>query len=107
MNQTMHFPDQKRVSVQWKHAGMNFIENTVAVGGMIPLHTHTYGHHAALWCEDGEFLVIMKSPEGEIHEQRTKDGMLFVDAGWQHSFIYLGRTGVGKVLCLWPEGADQ
>lgn len=103
---TRHFPAEKRVSVQWQHAGMNFIENVVQVGGVIPLHKHAYGHHACVWCDEGEFLVMMTSPEGMLHEQRMRAGMVYIDKGWQHSFVYLGMTGIGKVLCLWPVGAD-
>jgi hypothetical protein len=93
----------RRVWTMYDNHGVRFRCNVVEPGGLIPLHSHSYGHHAAI---HGPFQMIATGPDGERIEEHVERGIRFIPAGWVHTFIYLGDT-VGSVDCFWPIGTDK
>lgn len=105
-----------RVASMWVECGIQFRSNVLTNGGEIPFHGHSYSHVALV--TQGWFAVKEITPDGTVkeYEMAAKDyrppGLdqtfspvgyrLVIPAGHLHTFRLLS-SGLGEVLCFWPD----
>jgi len=85
-----------RVFAMWEEAGIQFRSNIITkVGGVIPLHAHSYDHVAV--CTQGNFRCEVDGESFEV----MPGSKTFIGKGKQHTFI-LTAQAPGEILCIWP-----
>lgn len=100
-----HDLKNNRVWAMWTEKGMNYRSNIMLEpGASIPLHTHSYDHHASV---KGNFLVKAIGPDGEAWAfSMTTGEITLIPAGFQHTFTFVANGGKpGVVICYWPESS--
>lgn len=99
----------------WVQCGIQFRSNLVEVGGVIPLHAHSYDHIAMV--THGVFRCDTISPGGDVDSftvsskdfsvPDSRGYRIEIPAMWKHTFTLLRADGPGEVLCMWAEGAEK
>jgi quercetin dioxygenase-like cupin family protein len=85
-----------RVFAIWSEAGIQFRSNIVTeIGGIIPLHSHSYDHVAL--CISGDFTMIVDNQLSTVRP----GAKVFIGKEKQHTFV-LTDGAPGEVLCVWP-----